>query len=66
MRNVQQIIQDQTDYILLQVALDILKQQGQLTQKEWRVATKKLVKRYDPPTRMLENYNGKRYQKTNP
>lgn len=31
MRNIQQIIQDQTDYILLQVALDILKQQGQIT-----------------------------------
>ncbi|KXU15059.1 hypothetical protein SORDD17_01236 [Streptococcus oralis] len=57
MRSVKELIQGQVDYTILQVVLDVLHQQHQLTSQEWDDATRKLKERYNPPTRMLEDYH---------
>ena len=57
MRTIKEIIKNQVDYTILQIMLDILQQQQQITEDEWKRASQELKEQLNPPTRMLEDYN---------
>ena len=46
------------DYTIIQIILDMHLQQESITKEEWQNATEELIKLLNPPTRMLEDYNG--------
>ena len=58
MRTLRNLLKDQMDYTIIQIILDMVLQQESITKEEWQNATEELIKLLNPPTRMLEDYNG--------
>jgi|GEM_PF-4824519 hypothetical protein len=58
MRTLRNLLKDQMDYTIIQIILDMHLQQESITKEEWQNATEELIKLLNPPTRMLEDYNG--------
>ncbi|MGU7935146.1 hypothetical protein ACS6X6_09855 [Streptococcus suis] len=59
MRTIKKIKKDQVDYTILQLMLDALKMNHQIDDQIWETALKALKDEFNPPTRMLEDYNEK-------
>ncbi|HEM6178973.1 TPA: hypothetical protein U2D36_000786 [Streptococcus suis] len=59
MRTIKKIKKDQVDYTILQLMLDALKMNHQIDEQIWDAASKALKDDFNPPTRMLEDYNEK-------
>ncbi|HEM4925554.1 TPA: hypothetical protein U1160_001223 [Streptococcus suis] len=59
MRTIKKIKKDQVDYTILKLMLDALKMNHQIDDQIWETALKALKDEFNPPTRMLEDYNEK-------
>ena len=57
MRTIKEIIQSQVDYTILETILNILYQQQELTETEYKQAINELKEKLNPPIKILENYN---------
>ncbi|MDY3118648.1 MAG: hypothetical protein SOW18_03825 [Peptoniphilus sp.] len=60
MREVDEVIKDQMDYILSKIYLEYLYNTLVIDKKEKNRVLGILKKKYVPPTQMLEGYNGKK------
>ena len=56
--NITKFIKGSNGLYNLQIILDMHLQQESVTKEEWQNATEELIKLLNPPTRMLEDYNG--------
>lgn len=65
MREVEQVISDQMDYILSKLYANALYNSQIITRRDFNKVIKLLKKKYDPPTEMMERYNGKKNSKNN-
>lgn len=65
MREVEQVISDQMDYILSKLYANSLYNSQIITRRDFNKVIKLLKKKYDPPTEMMERYNGKKNSKNN-
>ncbi len=65
MREVEQVISDQMDYILSKLYANSLYNSQIITKRDLNKVIKLLKKKYDPPTEMMERYNGKKNSKNN-
>lgn len=63
MREVDEIIKDQMDYILSKIYAEQLYNSSIIGKRELNRVIRLLKKKYDPPTEMLEGYNGKKNSK---
>lgn len=63
MREVDEIIKDQMDYILSKLYAESLYNCEVITKRDLNRVIKLLKKKYDPPTEMMEGYNGKKNNK---
>ncbi|HEL1626387.1 TPA: hypothetical protein TXL55_002257 [Streptococcus suis] len=59
MRTIKKIKKDQVDYTIFQLMLDVLKMNHQIDEQIWEMTSKMLKDEFNPPTRMLEDYNEK-------
>lgn len=59
MRTIKKIKKDQVDYTIFQLMLDILKMNHQIDEQILETTSKVLKDEFNPPTRMLEDYNEK-------
>ncbi len=59
MRTIKKIKKDQVDYTIFQLMLDVLKMNHQIDEQIWEMTSKVLKDEFNPPTRMLEDYNEK-------
>lgn len=60
MREVDEINNNQMDYILSKIYAEQLYNSLIINKKELNRVIRLLKKKYDPPTEMLEGYNGKK------
>lgn len=60
MREVDEINNNQMDYILSKIYAEQLYNSSIINKKELNRVIRLLKKKYDPPTEMLEGYNGKK------
>lgn len=59
MRTIKKIKKDQVAYTIFQLMLDVLKMNHQIDEQIWEMTSKMLKDEFNPPTRMLEDYNEK-------
>ncbi|HEM5970427.1 TPA: hypothetical protein U2B41_002238 [Streptococcus suis] len=59
MGTIKKIKKDQVDYTIFQLMLDVLKMNHQIDEQIWKMTSKVLKDEFNPPTRMLEDYNEK-------
>lgn len=63
MREVKDVIQNQMDYILSKIYAESLCKSSVIGKRELNKILRLLKEKYDPPTEMLEGYNGKKSSK---
>ena len=60
MREVDEIIKNQMDYILSKIYAEQLYKSSLIGKRELNKVIRLLKEKYDPPTEMLEGYSGKK------